>query len=133
MGTARSNYSRLELFPVSTPETNRGTSRGEDFWFIVAARSEDEAEIRAGQSAGRTSAEGHSASDPPALFGGRKDPHRAGGTARRGEHLRALPPRRHRRLDVLRLVQGVPRSRQTPIGGRHGARRNLRRGEGSSS
>jgi transposase len=28
-------------------------------------------------------------------------------TARRGEYLRALPPRRHRRLDVLRLVQGV--------------------------
>ena len=42
------------VFPVSTPETNRGTSRREDFWFIVAARSEDETEIRAGQSAGRT-------------------------------------------------------------------------------
>ena len=35
------------MFPVSTHETNRGTSRREDFWFIVAARSEDEAEIRA--------------------------------------------------------------------------------------
>ena len=36
--------------------------------FIVAARSEDETEIRSGQSAGRASAEGHSASDPPAGF-----------------------------------------------------------------
>ena len=43
------------MFPVSTLETNRGTSRREDFWFIVAARSEDETEIRSGQSAGRTS------------------------------------------------------------------------------
>ena len=34
--------------PVSTHETNSGSSRKEDFWFIVAARSEDEAEIRAG-------------------------------------------------------------------------------------
>jgi hypothetical protein len=33
----------------------------EDFWFIVAVRSEDEAEILVGQSAGRTSIEGHSA------------------------------------------------------------------------
>ncbi|OCX16039.1 hypothetical protein QV13_14230 [Mesorhizobium hungaricum] len=32
---------------VRTFETNRGTSRREEFWFIVAARSEDEAEIRA--------------------------------------------------------------------------------------
>jgi transposase len=47
--------------------------RREDFWFIVATRSEDEAEIRTGQSAGRTSAKGHSASDTPAVFGGRED------------------------------------------------------------
>src|SRR5271156_3012728 len=40
-------------------------------FLVHHARSEDETEIRAGQSAGRTSAEGHSASDPPALFGGR--------------------------------------------------------------
>src|ERR1700733_6504640 len=70
------------VFPVSTPETDYGTSRREDFWFIVAARSEDEAEIRVGQSAGRASSEGHSASDPPAVFGGREDPHRAGRAAR---------------------------------------------------
>jgi hypothetical protein len=38
----------LQLFPVIAHETNRGTSGREDFWFIVAARSEDEAEIRAG-------------------------------------------------------------------------------------
>ena len=36
------------MFPVSTPETNSGTFRTEDFWFIVAARSQDETEIRAG-------------------------------------------------------------------------------------
>jgi hypothetical protein len=36
------------LFAVSALETNWGTSRREDFWFIVAIRSEDEAEIRAG-------------------------------------------------------------------------------------
>jgi transposase len=36
-------------------------------------------------------------------------------------------------IAVLRLVQGVPRSRQAPTGGRHGARRDIRRGEGSSS
>ena len=70
----------------------------------------------------QTSAEGHSASDPPAVFGGRENPHRAGGIARRGEYLRALPPGGHRCLDVLRLVQRVPRGRQAPAGGRHGAR-----------
>jgi hypothetical protein len=30
------------MFGVSTLETNRGVSRREDFWFIVAVRSEDE-------------------------------------------------------------------------------------------
>jgi transposase len=64
----------------------------EDFWFIVAVRSEDEAEIRVRQSAGRTSTEGHPTPDPSAVFGGGEDPHRAGRTARRGEYLRALPP-----------------------------------------
>ena len=34
-----------------------------------------------------------------------EEPHRAGRAARRGEHLRAVPPRGHRRLDVLRLVK----------------------------
>ncbi len=37
------------------------------FWFIVATRSEDETEIRAGQSAGRTSAKGHSAPDADSI------------------------------------------------------------------
>jgi hypothetical protein len=66
-----------------------------------------------------------------ALFGRGKDPYRAGGVAGRGEHLRAVPPRGHRRLDVLRLVQGVPGGRQTPAGRRHGAFCDLRRGKGS--
>jgi len=47
---------------------------------------------------------------PPALvrsqgsFASTRSAHRC----RRGEHLGALPPGRHRRLDVLRLLQGVP-------------------------
>ena len=43
----KGNFVYLDLFAVSTRETKLGTSRREDFWFIVAARSEDEAEIRA--------------------------------------------------------------------------------------
>ena len=39
---------RGTMFAGSTLETNRWSSRKEDFWFIVAARSEDETEIRAG-------------------------------------------------------------------------------------
>jgi hypothetical protein len=66
--------------------------------------------------------------------GGTKDPHCAGRIARRGEHLGALPPGRHRRLDdVLRLVQEIPRDWQASVGGRHGAGRNVRRREGASS
>jgi hypothetical protein len=38
----------LPLSPVSTLETFLAVSRREDFWFIAAARSEDETEIRAG-------------------------------------------------------------------------------------
>src|SRR5215211_5053478 len=57
------------LFAVRAHETKLGSSRREDFWFIVAARSEDETEIRAGQSSGRTSSEEHSASDTPAVLG----------------------------------------------------------------
>ena len=33
---------------------------------------------------------------------------------------------------MITAVQGVPRGRQTPIGRRHSARRNLRRSEGPS-
>ncbi len=42
---------------------------------------------------------------------------RAGRTAGGGEYLRALPARGHCRLDVLRLVQGVPRGRQAQSSG----------------
>ena len=38
------------MFPVSILEKNLRTSPREDFWFIVTARSEDEAEIRAGKA-----------------------------------------------------------------------------------
>jgi len=38
--------------------------RTEDFWFIVATRSEDEAEIRAGESAGGRGREGYPPGDP---------------------------------------------------------------------
>ena len=37
---------------VSTIETDLRFSGREDFWIIVAARSEDETEIRAGKAAG---------------------------------------------------------------------------------
>ncbi len=49
----------LRVVAVRACETNRGILRREDFWFIVATRSEDETEIRTGQSAGRTSYKGH--------------------------------------------------------------------------
>src|SRR5215207_8112558 len=42
----------ITLYAVRARETDRGYSGREDFWFIVAVRSEDEAEIRAGETAG---------------------------------------------------------------------------------
>jgi len=42
----------ISLYAVSARETDRGYSGREDLWFIVAIRSEDEAEIRAGETAG---------------------------------------------------------------------------------
>jgi hypothetical protein len=62
-------YGQRDLLPVSIHETDLRPSRREEFWFIVAARSEDETEVRAGQSAGRASAEGYPASDASAVFG----------------------------------------------------------------
>jgi hypothetical protein len=41
------------LSGVSTIETDQRFSGREDFWIIVAARSEDETEIRAGKAGGR--------------------------------------------------------------------------------
>ena len=43
-----------------------------------------------------------------------------------------VPPRGHRRIDVLRLVQGIPGGRQTPVGWRHSTSRDAWRGKGSS-
>src|ERR687897_3955452 len=51
----------LGLSGISTHETDRGFARTEDFWFIVAVRSEDEADIRAGEGAGRDSRQRHPA------------------------------------------------------------------------
>jgi hypothetical protein len=48
------------------------------------------------------------------------------------ENISELPPRRDRRLDVLRLVQRIPESRQASPGRRHGTCCDLRRGEGPS-
>ncbi len=39
----RSQRGMRQVFPVSTRETFLAVSRREDFWFIAAARSEDEA------------------------------------------------------------------------------------------
>ena len=47
---------KIAVFAVSACETDWRVSRREDFWFIVAIRSEDEAEIRTGQSAGTSPA-----------------------------------------------------------------------------
>jgi hypothetical protein len=45
---------------VSTIATDLRFSGREDFWIIVAARSEDETEIRAGETAGGRRDQGHS-------------------------------------------------------------------------
>src|SRR4051794_6813673 len=72
---------RHVLYAVSARETVRGYSGREDFWFIVAIRSEDEAEIRAGETAGGSGREGPPACDAPAVLGRGEDPHRARGPA----------------------------------------------------
>ena len=46
------------------------------------------------------------------LSGEAEDPHHPGRTARRGKYCRAPPPRGHRLVDVLWLVEGVPGDRQ---------------------
>ena len=48
------------------------------------------------------------AGDAAAFFRRGQDPHCAGGSAWGGQHLRAVSPRRHRFVDVLWLVEGVP-------------------------
>src|SRR3954468_5910966 len=70
-----------QVYAVSARETDRGYSGREDFWFIVAIRSEDEAEIRAGETAGGSGREGPPACDAPAVLGRGEDPHRARGPA----------------------------------------------------
>src|SRR4029077_12660191 len=98
---------------------------------MVAERSEDETEIRAGEAAGGRRDQGHSARDPSTLFGRGEDPRRTGRAARGGEHRRTLSPRGHRLVDVLWLVERVPGGRQKATRRRHSPRRDLRRGEGS--
>src|SRR4051812_36966444 len=71
----------LHVYAVSARETVRGYSGREDFWFIVAIRSEDEAEIRAGETAGGSGREGPPACNAPAILGRGEDPHRARGPA----------------------------------------------------
>src|SRR6202042_2806042 len=56
---------------------------------------------------------------------------RPGRAAGGGEHSRALPPRGHRLVDVLWLVERVPGGRQEATRRRHSSRRDFRRGEGS--
>jgi hypothetical protein len=62
-------FDTAEVSGVSACETDLGFSRREDFWFIVAIRSEDEADIRAGEAAGRRRGQGHPARDTPAVLG----------------------------------------------------------------
>ena len=55
--------------PPSAPLRQRGGFHvREDFWIIVAARSEDETEIRAGKTAGGRRDQGHSARNTSTLF-----------------------------------------------------------------
>jgi hypothetical protein len=56
------------LSDVSTIETDLRFSGREDFWIIVAARSEDETEIRTGETACGRRYQGHSARDTSTLF-----------------------------------------------------------------
>src|ERR1700735_2486610 len=68
-GSATSSGALLpKLSGISTLETDQRFSGREDFWIIVAARSEDETEIRAGKATGGRRDQGHSARDPPTLF-----------------------------------------------------------------
>jgi transposase-like protein len=57
------------------------------------SRSEDETIIRAGEGTGGKGCVGNSPHDAAEIFGRRKDPHRSGGAARRGEHRRTVPAR----------------------------------------
>jgi hypothetical protein len=84
------------------------------------------------EATGRRSNQGHPTRDASTLFGRGEDPHRAGRAARRGKHCRTLSPQGHRLVDVLWLVERVPRGRQKAARGRHSARYDLRRGEGPS-
>ena len=68
---------------VSTLETDLRFSGREDFWIIAAARSEDETEIRAGETAGGRRDQGHPTRDASTLFGRGEDPRRLEGL--RGE------------------------------------------------
>jgi hypothetical protein len=56
------------LSDVSTIETDLRFSGREDFWIIVAARSEDETEIRTGETVGGRRDQGHSARDASTLL-----------------------------------------------------------------
>jgi hypothetical protein len=56
------------MFGVSAIETDQRFSGREDFWIIVAARSGDETEIRAGKAASGRRDQGHSARDTSTLF-----------------------------------------------------------------
>jgi hypothetical protein len=57
------------LSAVSAFETDLRFAGREDFWIIVAARSEDETEIRAGEAAGGRHHQGHSTRDASTFFG----------------------------------------------------------------
>jgi hypothetical protein len=58
----------VQLSAVSAFETNLRFAGREDFWIIVAARSEDETEIRAGEAAGGRHHQRHSTRDASTFF-----------------------------------------------------------------
>jgi hypothetical protein len=62
-------WDEKRVFGVSACETILKISGREDFWIIVAARSGDETEIRAGEATGGRRDQGHPARDASSFFG----------------------------------------------------------------
>src|SRR5262249_45991904 len=95
-------------------------------------RSEDGTEIRAGEATGRAGCEGDPPRHPAAVFGRGKDPDRADWSARRGQHRRAVPARGDCAEPLLPLVEGISGGGEETPGRRHGAGRDVGRGQGAA-
>src|SRR3954451_2832834 len=94
--------------------------------------SEDGTTVRAGEGTGGTGHQSDPSRNAPSVFGRGEDPHCAVRLAWRGQHRRAVPPRRDRAEPVLPLVEGISGSRQEAFGWRYGAGSNPAGGQGSA-